>query len=613
MKAARDDAALLAVLDGFEQRRDRQFAELAGKPLKVEAKRPPVTEGRPLFTRDYSYSIIDFAMKTFWLGEPGEEANEALDENCRFYIEHQPERDDRDNFYWSADVLCRLVEFFGEQGTRAPGRLTAPTEQVVLEMMWEWLRTRSLRDDAECRESKTWHVWESENHHVQKFSTAWHFAKILKDKPAYRGKTLADGGTPREHFRAWTDYAREWVRERAKKSLFVETANAGYNIHSLKGVYNFYDFSPDAELKALSGRLLDLYWATWAEEQIDGVRGGGKARVYPGKGSLLGNDPMRRLAWYHLGIGEPRPPKGNDFTVLTSSHRLPPVVLDIALDRVGRGVYEIRQRPLGLAVSGYHTCPDYRLQTDWGGILRYSYCTPEFILGSLMFSARPSSDWTHISSQNRWHGAIFGGHPDARIVPQCLGNPTHYAGVMYRTYNAHWSVQSRGTLITQRLETGENALEMRVWISGAGLGHRVERGGWVFVESAGAYAAVRPACDGFHWEPQDGVQGEWLVGEDPNAPVIIDIVLKAAYPSYEAFQDRVLSNALKMTDGTLEYQSLYGDRFEFFTGWSQNPLVNGAPVNLRPDKAFDSPFIQEDWDSGVVTLAKDQRQTVLTF
>jgi hypothetical protein len=289
------------------------------------------------------------------------------------------------------------------------------------------------------------------------------------------------------------------------------------------------------------------------------------------------------------------------------------VVVDIALDRAGRGVYEIRQRPLGLAVPGYHTPPGYRLRTDWGGILRYSYCTPEFILGSLMFSARPGNDWTHISSQNRWHGAIFAGHPDARIVPQCRGNPTHYAGAMVRSNNAHWSAQSRGTLITQRLETGDNGLEMRVWISGAGLGRRVERGGWVFVESSGAYAAVRPACDGFRWEPQADVQGEWLVGEDPNAPVIIDIALKTAYPGYEEFQDRVLSNMLLIHAESLEYESLYGDRFLFYTDWSRDPLVNGSPVNLRPNKAFDSPFIQEDWNGGTVTLTKGARHIALPF
>jgi len=45
------------------------------------------------------------------------------------------------------------------------------------------------------------------------------------------------------------------------------------------------------------------------------------------------------------------------------------------------------------------------------------------------------------------------------------------------------------------------------------------------------------------------------------------------------------------------------------------PLMVPGPEVLvaSPDKAFDSPFIQEDWDSGVVTLMKDERQAVLTF
>lgn len=31
-------------------------------------------------------------------------------------------RDEHDSFSWAADVLCRLVEFFGAKGTRAAGR-----------------------------------------------------------------------------------------------------------------------------------------------------------------------------------------------------------------------------------------------------------------------------------------------------------------------------------------------------------------------------------------------------------------------------------------------------------------------------------------------------------
>jgi hypothetical protein len=66
-----------------------------------------------------------------------------------------------------------------------------------------------------------------------------------------------------------------------------------------------------------------------------------------------------------------------------------------------------------------------------------------------MTEARPFADWTQISAQNRWQGVIFSGNPDARIVPQVRAR--NDLVVM----NAHWTVQSRGSLVTQMLKTNK--------------------------------------------------------------------------------------------------------------------------------------------------------------
>ena len=84
----------------------------------------------------------------------------------------------------------------------------------------------------------------------------------------------------------------------------------------------------------------------------------------------------------------------------------------------------MRQRTQGLGKQG-HSFPmvavaskaPNQLRTDGGGILRYSFCDPAFILGTPMTEARPLSDWVAISAQNRWQGVIFAGEDDARIVP----------------------------------------------------------------------------------------------------------------------------------------------------------------------------------------------------
>jgi hypothetical protein len=606
---ALSDASLETCRDAFETRRDAAFEALRAKPLKVAEKRAPLGPGRAPYTRHYTYSITDFAMRAFWLNDQVDIANTALAENCDYYIASRAARDDRDSFYWAIDVVLRMVEFYGENGTRVAGRLSSETEAKVYEMMWLYANDHADLSKAEYALSKTWHVWESENHHLQIFSTLWQFNKLLKDAPTYRDRTFADGHTPAEHYAAWTAYAKEYMRERARKGLFIESANGGYGFMSLKGIYSMYDFAEDAELKALAGKLLDLYWATWGEESIDGVRGGGKSRLYQGGSSRVGTYGIYPLLWFYAGIGKSVSLSGNFFTPLTSDYRLPLVVLDLMLDTEGRGVYEIRQRRMGLVQEGFYGPPDYRMRTDRGGIVRQSYCTPDFILGTQLLEARPHEDWAMISSQNRWHGVIFRGHPNARIFPQCKapGN----------TYNQQWSVQSKGSLIAQRLPEGTHARgtqAMRVWFSEAGLTNRIEADGWSFVEADGAYAAVRPARGGCGWNVgEDPNGGDFLVMEDANTPVIIEVDRKANHASYEAFRVAVTQLPVDWDGDTLHYRGLSDDLLTLHADYAMGPEVNGRPIDYAPEMVFDSPFVRSEWNSGLVTVRKDARELVLDF
>ena len=59
------------------------------------------------------------------------------------------------------------------------------------------------------------------------------------------------------------------------------------------------------------------------------------------------------------------------------------------------------------------------LAPDAQALVRYTYATPDFIMGSLFCDALPSEAWNNISSQNRWHGAIFSGDRFAHIYPYC--------------------------------------------------------------------------------------------------------------------------------------------------------------------------------------------------
>jgi len=58
---------------------------------------------------------------------------------------------------------------------------------------------------------------------------------------------------------------------------------------------------------------------------------------------------------------------------------------------------------------------------------------------------------------------------------------------------------------------------------------------------------------------------------------------------------------------------LGGDQLTFYADQSRLPKINGTVVDLAPQKVYDSPFVQSDWESGVVTIQCGDEQRILDF
>jgi len=615
-----------AVLAGFERRVDAIFRAEAGKPLLREAKHPPLSKERGPYVRGYSFSIMAFAARCFYLNEQIDEANAALVENARYYLDNPLAITDRDSFHWHAEIVLRLLEMYGPNGSVIPGRIGRETEAKVLEPMWLYTSKCSWREKADHKASGTWHLYSSENHHAMDFTCHWHFSKYAKELPQYRNRRCAAGATLSELYEAWNDYIVVYCRERAKKGLCVEMRSDGYNATLIKGFFNFYDYGNE-RVKTAVGMFMDLYFAYWAEEQIMGHMGGGRSRVFGNNAytqARSGGNAV--LAWVYFAIGKQPQLSGHDIGALLGGYRPPAVVADIARDTEGRGRYEIRQRVQGLGTQGYSfpqmdrpDQPPNSLRTDGGGILRYSYCDPAFILGTPMVEARPVDDWVRISSQARWQGAIFEGDGDPRIVP--LPRPANNRVA----FNQFWSVQSKGSLLTQKLETHEDAAEMMVWISKTGLSRPVVEDRIVFVEAPGAFAAVRVARGEFTIEERVfGAKKETgasfstppahiIVPTDEYAPVILEVMAKRDVGTFEKFKAKVRACKPSFIGSILEYTTIYGDKLTLDTNYKRAPTINGEAVDYAPKRVFDSPFLSADYNGGIVRISKGSRSKVLDF
>ena len=183
--------------------------------------------------------------------------------------------------------------------------------------------------------------------------------------------------------------------------------------------------------------------------------------------------------------------------------------------------------------------------------------------------------------------------------------------------NGFWSVQSKGSMISQRLprrKRGEGASQdWRVFFSKAGLTRAVREDRWFFAEAPNAFVGVCVVDGDAAFSEEAPRFGQWLVCENKDTPVILEAGRKSDFESFEAFSKRTLAQSVSMENSVLTYRSLGGDTLTFSVDRSRLPEINGKPVELAPDKVYDSPFVQSDWDSGVVTIQFGDEKRILDF
>jgi hypothetical protein len=342
-----------------------------------------------------------------------------------------------------------------------------------------------------------------------------------------------------------------------------------------------------------------VWWAEWAQEQVGGVHGGSKARA---DARHIDRQAVgRELGWVFFGIGHKGPP-GQTVGAIASAYAPAAAVARIAT-APDRGSYEVKSRQAGL-LKGPHE--NREIDAAAGGIVRYAYVTPAFIMSTIEVAPVSSLRWMGFSQQSRWSGVTLPG-PRARYVfPHPLFRSTGA-----RPYNDMWGVQHLGTQIVQKLAAplSRNAGQMAVWIS-PGL-HPIRDGDWVFIDAHPAYLAFRPAFGGI---AEAGAEAEHVIMRDDTAPIIFQAAEAKDFASFDAFKTAILGCELAVDSSSVRFRGL-GDAglIEFFYRSERMPTINGKPLDLAPPFAFDSPFLHGKWGEGLVTIGKGDSAVTRDF
>ncbi len=570
-----------------------------------------------------------------------------LDEVAQYYLDHPDEIPDPDSTYWAGEYHAAALAKFGSNGSVRPGAIARETEVKMLEYMLQYVNYWSRLDHYDLSLTHdTFYYWNSENHWWQETVTAWGYLLALKGDPDFQDTILHDGKTVQEHYDATVHYMQQHMRQRARKGFFVEISSGGYAGRMHNMYYMLLEIAPEDELRRLAGLSLDLWWTFWAEEQISGERGGGKVRHRRLRGLLPNSEGHMINAWYFFGTGA----RDIDFVRtlnadsavlvgeyirLLSDYRPPAYVAGILQDRERAPAYAITQRRVGRSAGQDENAPEHLLEETStfdrdhiprhkfydiqnSDVLKYSWVSPNFVLGTNMRPPHPVREWIAGSAQGWWHGLLIN-NPEVRyperIVPTLIYNGD--------SMGEQYAVQSGASLMARKLNdawaTGmdNSSHPMGVYISEGLERYTTVDGGFIFINSPTTWAAVRAARGGFlrsndALAPHHARAGDFYRLESELEPVIIEAAEPGDYESFEAFKQAVRSAALVHQDAAYHYDSLSGDQLSMFDDRSW-PRINGEEVDYTPGVAYDSRYIHSDWDSGVITVTVAGERHELDF
>lgn len=526
--------------------------------------------------------------------------SEAVDRNSR------PQEDEQDTLrlpsfhFLTATLLHRALFQYGPERFGGNGLVSSETAARIVGLFARWARERCRI--AETRPEMVWHPWGSENHDLQLSNACWASADLLVRDGQGSTFIYADGSSAVEQWTRWTAFLKYYIRSRALNGGFIEFFSPTYIKYDLSVIYNLYDGSRDEELRALASSFATLWWAMWAQEQVGTAHGGSKARRY---------DNVRQsqfidggIAWFYLGGGAAPGPVAHPafLPLLVSRYRPPQIVLDLMAQAANEAPFEVWTRELALA-GGPSRDRRYDVAQTVDGVSRYTYVAPGFIMGTVISGRTPEDRLLAISSQNRWSGLTLLGRKGNLVFARPKANRTR------STYNAVIGVQKFGTQIVQALAPpySRNVGEMVLRFSkGMDL---VERAGWIFAADS-AYVAARPAFGSYQIAAETGE----VRPLNSNSPIIIQASPLAAYPSFQAFQDAVLSAPLVVKGGMVTFSGLQ-NAGEVSLPLDATTTVTDKPGSTSPPAGWTlySPFVRQKTGAHDIDIRFKGQTLQLTF
>jgi hypothetical protein len=471
---------------------------------------------------------------------------------------------------------------------------------------------------------------DTENHWVMYYTGLYLASQTW---PGEAGSTWFNGKSSSENFEEARGWLEQWMKTTSTTGQ-GEFDSPTYMTVFVAPMLVLREFAHDPVMKKRAEMILDLLFADFAAEHLEGSYGGGHSRDYPEDIINPLGAPSTMWAWLYFGRprfeqwNEPRfspRHKGSWETVFgaLSTYELPAVIEHMALDRRSPYVHHERKRTRNIIrFSDTMNMPVYK----------YTYMTRDFVLGSLqggILQPIQQHTWDVTFAQAEPNNTLFTLHPYASgrelamFFPEEQGFLTNDVDRYHKVYTSpdKWNSSSpyeqtfqyRGTLLVlYSIPPGTRHTQMDGFFP-ANLDERiVDASGWIFCRKGPVYVGVFPLAE-YSWQKEDAA---WrLRSSGQHNGVIVDVSSESEAGSFAAFGEELRRRRRDVSTfaatRTVTFTTRDGKAMRFtFDG---DRLLDGAPVVLETDLLYDGPWMQSTAGTGVIRMTDGVQTRILDF
>jgi hypothetical protein len=360
---------------------------------------------------------------------------------------------------------------------------------------------------------------------------------------------------------------------------------------SITALLQMADHAPQAEVRTLASRQLELIFADWAQKQVNGFPAGPKSRTYSFWALSDRSTPWAAWAWMAAGIGDPSEINFMDRPELpVSNFEIPESVVKLLTERRKQPSYEIKaRRQIALGK---------RKDLDTG---LYSYATPDYILGTAQAVGGLS---LQVSGGQEIGVTLF---PECgKFAPLYLWSRTRNdESDKWRSWMAEDRAVGDRNLVIARLGAGEaigHAYLAPAWSRPEIVGTPGDTGDTIVSQCGDAYVTlvspggweIAAAQERFpeYYSSSKLLKGSWVaVPRRQPATVGLEAGRRAEHGDFAAWKTRAGSAELTTVEGELRF-SVAGSRLSFVPG--ERASAAGRALEPRTYPRLQSPFLSSD-------------------